>query len=525
MEKQGSRIDPTVFAVGAALSVGFVLIGVLFKDEMATVMGDVLAWILANLGWVFVLSTAIFLIFLLAVAVSPYGRLRLGRDDDRPEFRTASWVAMMFSAGMGIGLMFYGVSEPLAHLAAPPLGLARPGTEEAAARSMEYTFFHWALHPWALYAIVGLALGFFCFRRGMPNLVSSVFYPLLGERVYGPIGKAIDIVAIFATMFGSATSLGLGALQINSGLNFVWGVESSTGLASVIIAILTLLFVLSAISGIERGVQWLSNFNMVVAIALALFILVVGPTVFIFGTLVEATGDYFGGLLSRSFQTGVFGGSEWLGNWTIFYWVWWMSWTPFVGTFLARISKGRTIREYLIGVLLVPSGVSFVWFAIFGGAAINLQLTGEANLVGAVDQPEVALFTFLEQFPIASITSVIVIVLVAVFFVSGADAASIVMGMLTCRGILEPPRAIVAFWGTAMGGVSITLLLAGGLETLQQAAIVVGAPLALLIIGLCVSLFLALREEPLPAPAPRATVTIPEPVPPRPRPEIAGGGD
>jgi choline/carnitine/betaine transport len=430
---------------------------------------------------------------------------------------------MMFSAGMGIGLMFFGVAEPISHLAAPPLGLTKPGSEAAAASAMEYTYFHWALHPWALYAVVGLALGYFCFRKGMPNLISSVFYPVLGDRVNGPIGKGIDVLAIFATMFGSATSLGLGALQINSGLNFVWGVENSTTLAVVIIGVLTLLFVISAVSGVERGVQWLSNFNMVVAVALLLFILVVGPTIFIFGTLVTATGDYFGGLVARSFQTGVFGGSEWLGSWTIFYWVWWMSWTPFVGTFLARISKGRTIREFVIGVLLIPSGVSFVWFAILGGTALHLQLTREANLADAVAQPEVALFTLLEQFPLATVTSLIVIVLVSVFFVSGADAASIVMGMLTCRGVLEPPRAIVAFWGTAMGAVGVTLLLAGGLETLQQAAIVAGAPFALVMIVLCVSFFKALRQEELPAPQPRGTVTIPEPAAPRPRPGAAGG--
>jgi glycine betaine transporter len=261
----------------------------------------------------------------------------------------------------------------------------------------------------------------------------------------------------------------------------------------------------------------------VVAVALLLFILLVGPTVYILGTLVSATGDYFGGLVSRSFQTGVFGGSEWLGGWTIFYWVWWISWAPFVGTFLARISKGRTIREFVIGVLLIPSGVSFVWFAILGGSAINLQLTGEANLIDTVAEPEVALFTLLEQFPLAAITSFVVIVLVAVFFVSGADAASIVMGMLTCRGILEPPRAIVAFWGTAMGGVAITLLLAGGLEALQQAAIVAGAPFTFVMIGLAFSFFKALRQEELPAVEPRPTVTIPDATAPQPRPGIAGG--
>jgi glycine betaine transporter len=523
MEKRGSRIDMPVFAIAAGISVAFVLIGVIFKDEMATVVGDILAWLLDNLGWVFVLSTAAFLAFVVFLAVTPYGRIRLGKDEDRPEFRTVSWVAMMFSAGMGIGLMFFGVAEPISHLAAPPLGLAKPGTDAAAATAMEYTYFHWALHPWALYAVVGLALGYFCFRKGMPNLISSVFYPVLGDRVNGPIGKAIDILAIFATMFGSATSLGLGALQINSGLDFVWDVNQTTGLAVVIIGVLTLLFVISAVSGVERGVQWLSNFNMGLAVLLLLFILIVGPTVFIFGTLVTGVGDYFSGLIGRSFETGAFGGAEWLGSWTIFYWVWWMSWTPFVGTFLARISKGRTIREFVTGVLLIPTGVTFVWFAIMGGSALNLQLTGEANLIDTVAQPEVALFTLLEQFPLSTLTSIVVIVLVAVFFVSGADAASIVMGMLTCRGILEPPRAIVAFWGTAMGGVAITLLVAGGLDTLQQAAIVAGAPFALLMIVLCLSFFKALRQEDLPAAEARATVTIPDPAAPRPRPGAAGG--
>jgi choline/carnitine/betaine transport len=513
---KGSTIDRPVFAIAGGISAAFVLFGVLFQDELTSVVGGALSWILTNLGWLFVLSTAAFLIFVVFLAVTPYGRIRLGKDDDRPEFRTVSWVAMMFSAGMGIGLMFFGVAEPISHLAAPPLGLAQPGTEEAAARAMEYSYFHWALHPWALYAVVGLALGYFSFRKGMPNLISTVFRPLLGDRVDGPIGKAIDILAIFATMFGSATSLGLGALQINSGLDFVWGIPSSTGLAVTIIAVLTLLFVVSAVSGVERGVQWLSNFNMVAAVALLLFILLVGPTVFILGTLVEATGDYFGGLVGRSFRTGAFGGAEWLGSWTIFYWVWWMSWTPFVGTFLARISKGRTIREFVIGVLLIPSGVSFIWFAILGGAALNIQLSGQANLTDAVAEPEVALFTLLEQFPLATLTSVLVIVLVGVFFVSGADAASIVMGMLTCRGILEPPRAVVAFWGVAMGGVAIVLLLAGGLETLQQAAIVAGAPFALVMIGLCLSFFKALRAEAIPDREPRRTVTIPEPAQPQP---------
>ena len=283
---------------------------------------------------------------------------------------------MMFSAGMGIGLMFYAVAEPISHMTAPPAGTEEAGTAAAAQQAMSISYFHWALHPWAIYAIVGLALAYFTFRKGMPNLISSAFYPLLGDRVKGPIGRSIDILAIFATLFGSATSLGLGALQINSGLDFLWGVEPSDAIAVTIITVLTAAFVLSAVSGVHRGIQWLSNGNMILAILLVLFLLIVGPTVFQFETLVESIGGYLTMIVPASFRTGAFGDSEWLSAWTIFYWAWWISWAPFVGTFIARISKGRTVRQFVIGVLGIPSGVSFVWFAVFGGAAIDLQLGG-----------------------------------------------------------------------------------------------------------------------------------------------------
>jgi glycine betaine transporter len=444
----------------------------------------------------FVLSTIAFLVFSVVVALSRFGNVRLGKDGERPEFGTASWIAMMFSAGMGIGLMFNGVAEPLSHLAAPPNDAARAGSLEAARVAMEYSYFHWAFHPWALYAIVGLALAYFTFRQGRPNLISSAFYPILGERVNGPIGKAIDSLAIFATLFGSATSLGLGALQINSGLNFVWDVETSNGLAISIIAVLTLCFVVSAVTGVHKGIKHLSNTNMVLALLLLLFILVVGPTVFILDTLTEAIGGYVASIVPFSFRTGAYGDRDWLATWTIFYWAWWISWAPFVGTFIARISRGRTIREFVIGVLLVPSGVSFVWFAILGGAALDLQLTGQANIAGAVSQaPEIGLFSMLEEFPLATLTSVLVVVLVALFFVSGADAASVVMGMLSSRGSMSPPRPVMIFWGSLTGGAAAVLLLAGGLEALQQAAIIAAAPFVLVMIGLCYSLIAGLRGE------------------------------
>jgi glycine betaine transporter len=502
-------IDPGVFWVSLVISLLFVAWGVFFTDNLASVAEAALNFVIANFGWVFILASFGFLVFVLYLAFSRYGRIRLGGEDDRPEFRTVSWVAMMFSAGMGIGLMFYGVAEPVFHLTDPPHGLAKAGTQEAAQVAMEYSFFHWAFHPWAMYAVLGLALAYFCFRKGMPNLISTAFYPILGDRVYGPIGKTIDILAIFATLFGSATSLGLGALQINGGLNFLTGVPSTTGIAILVIAIMTVAFVVSAVSGVHRGIQWLANTNMVLAIFLLLFVFVLGPTVFILNTFVESLGGYIARLVPMSFRSGAFSDDSWLASWTIFYWAWWISWAPFVGTFIARISRGRTIREFVIGVLLIPSVVSFIWFAILGGAAINLELAGVGNISEAVNRGlENALFSTLDQFPLAWLTSLIAIILVAIFFVSGADAASVVMGMLSSRGTLEPSRVVIVIWGTLTGAAAAILLLTGGLAGLQTGAILSAVPFVLVMIGLCWSIFKGLSSEPVIAPEP---TVAPEP--------------
>ena len=490
------QIDPWVFYPSAAVCLAFVLWGVIDNGSLGDAADSALGWVIETFGWVFVLSTLGFLGLAVFLGLSRHGKIRLGKDDEKPEFRTSSWVAMMFSAGMGIGLMFFGVSEPLSHLSAPPNDAAPANSPEAAKVAMEYSYFHWAFHPWAIYAVVGLALAYFVYRKGQRNLISSAFRPLLGDRVDGPIGRGIDSLAIFATLFGSATSLGLGALQINGGMNILWDVESSNGVAVAIIVVLTAAFVLSAVSGVAKGVQWLSNINMGLAGLLLLFLLFAGPTVFIFDTLTEAVGGYLTSIVPNSFRTGAFGDREWLGSWTIFYWAWWISWAPFVGTFIARISRGRTIGEFVFGVLLIPSGVSFIWFAVLGGAAIDLQLTGAADVAAAAGQsPELALFTTLEQFALADLTSFLVIVLVALFFVSGADAASVVMGMLSCRGDLNPPRGVVILWGTLMGASASVLLLAGGLEALQQAAILAAAPFLIVMIGLSVGLLKALRSD------------------------------
>lgn len=494
-------VDWVVFGVTALIAVAFLVWGFLSTDSLATASSNALGWVMADVGWLFVLTASGFVVFVIWLAMSRYGNIPLGRDDDEPEFRTTSWVAMMFSAGMGIGLMFFGVSEPLSHFADPPPGTGGPGNPRAAETAMATTMFHWTLHPWAIYAVVGLTIAYGVYRKGRLQLVSAAFEPLLGKRANGPWGKVIDMLAIFATLFGSAASLGLGALQIRSGLHIVAGVgETGNAILIGIITILTVAFVLSAVSGVARGIQWLSNINMVLALAMALFIFVVGPTMFMLNMIPTSIGSYIGDLAQMAARTGAEGEavSTWLQSWTIFYWAWWISWTPFVGMFIARISRGRTIRQFVTGVLLVPSVVSVIWFCVFGGAAIFEQQNG-VDLAGMGSQ-ERQLFSLLGEYPIATVTSVVVMILVAIFFVSGADAASIVMGSLSERGTIKPTRPTVIFWGVATGAVAAVMLLVGGedaLNGLQSITIVVAVPFVLVMIGLAVSLVRDLRRDPM----------------------------
>ncbi|MBZ5739905.1 BCCT family transporter [Nocardioides sp. GBK3QG-3] len=494
-------VDRVVFGVTAAIAVGFLVWGFLSTDSLATASGNALTWVMEDTGWLFVTTASAFVVFVIWLAASRFGNIPLGRDDEEPEFKTVSWVAMMFSAGMGIGLMFYGVSEPITHFATPPPGTGEAGNPEAVQHAMATTLFHWTLHPWAIYAVVGLAIAYGTYRKGRLQLISAAFEPLLGKRANGAWGKVIDMLAIFATLFGSAASLGLGALQIQSGLEIVGGIgKVGNGVLVGIIAVLTVAFILSAVSGVAKGIQILSNVNMVLALALAVFVFVVGPTVFILNLVPTSIGSYFQDLAMMSARTGAEGDktNAWLESWTVFYWAWWISWTPFVGMFIARISRGRTIRQFVSGVLLVPSLVSLVWFCIFGGAAIDQQ-QGGTDIAGA-GGIESQLFSTLEAYPVATIASVVVMVLVAIFFVSGADAASIVMGTLSERGTLEPSRKTVIFWGVATGAVAAVMLLVGGsdaLTGLQTITIVAALPFVLVMIGLAVSLVKDLRSDPM----------------------------
>ncbi|MFI9810826.1 BCCT family transporter [Saccharothrix variisporea] len=496
------RTDPAVFGVAAAVALGFVAWGVFGTDSLAGVSKTVLDRVIGHLGWAFVLVASGFVGFALWLAVSRYGRVPLGRDGEEPEFRTVSWVAMMFSAGMGIGLMFYGVTEPLSHFVNPPPGTVPARSDEALRTAMSTTLFHWTVHPWAIYAVVGLAIAYSSFRRGRSQLVSAAFAPLLGtRRASGPAGRAIDVLAVFATLFGSAASLGLGALQIGSGLQAAGVGGVGNAVLVCVIALLTVAFVASAVSGVARGIQWLSNTNMVLAVVLAVFVFVVGPTVFVLNLVPAAIGGYFGDLADMAGRTAASGGdatATWLSGWTIFYWAWWISWTPFVGMFIARISRGRTVRQFVAGVIGVPSLVSLLWFCVFGGTAVFLQREG-VDLAGAAT-PEGRLFALLEHYPLAAVAAVVVVVLVAIFFVSGADAASVVMGTLSQRGSIAPTKGVVVFWGVLTGAMAAVMLLVGGsnaLTGLQNLTIIAAVPFTAVMVGLCVSLARDLRTDPL----------------------------
>lgn len=500
-ERPGS-LDKVVFGVTAVFALAFVVWGVASPSTLRATAAVGLDWVVTNTAWLFALTATGFVFFVVWLAVGPYGKIPLGRDSEGPEFSTVSWVAMMFSAGMGIGLMFYGASEPLAHYLTPPPGTGAPGNDTAVRTAMATTLFHWGLHPWAIYAVAGVAIAYSVFRKGRPLTISAVFEPLLGKRqTYGMGGKVIDMFAIFATLFGSATSLGLGALQIAHGASIVgWIGEVGNTFLVLLITALTICFVASAVSGVGRGIQYLSNTNMVLAVILALFVFVVGPTVFILNLLPTTLGTYLQTIMEMSSRAGASGeaAKEWLAGWTIFYWAWWVSWTPFVGMFIARISKGRTIRQFVAGVLLVPSLVSLIWFSIFGGAAIHAEQNG-ADLSGS-DSVEGTLFALLETLSWPTVTSVLVMVLVAIFFVSGADAASVVMGTLSENGTMEPRRPVVIFWGAATGAAAAIMLVAGGadaLNGLQAITIIAGLPFMIVMIGMAVALVRDLDNDPL----------------------------
>ena len=488
------QVNPPVFFISAALILAFALFGALSPQRAGSLFAMLQAGIVRDFGWFYIVAVAAFLIFVLFLMISRYGDVKLGPDESEPEYSYLSWFAMLFSAGMGIGLLFFGVAEPIQHYAQPPVGEGR--NIESARQAMVLTFFHWGVHAWAIYIVVGLALAYFAFRRGLPLTLRSGLFPLIGKRIHGPIGHAIDIFAVLGTMFGVATSLGFGVLQVNAGFSHLFGLPVNTTVQVVLIVVITGMATLSAGSGLDKGVKILSELNILLAIALLVFVLAVGSTVFLLEAFVQNVGTYLSAVVSRTFRMYAYEPNAWLGDWTLFYWGWWISWSPFVGMFIARISRGRTIREFVVGVLLVPVLFTFLWMTVFGNTAIALDLSGAAPIVQTVaDNMPVALFTVLEQLPFSVIASGLATLLVITFFVTSADSGALVIDMITSGAAPNPPVWQRIFWAVCAGVVAAVLLLAGGLEALQTAALASALPFAVVMLFICYGLLRALQTE------------------------------
>lgn len=496
----GFDIHPQVCLAAGLLIVLFIAFTFVYKSQAATLFQSMLDGIGNMFGWLYILAANFFVIVMILIASSRFGKIRIGGPDALPEFSTFSWYAMLISAGMGIGLMFWSVAEPIFHYMTPsPMFDVPAQSAQASQAALGLTYFHWGLHPWGIYALVGLSLAFFAFNRGLPLTIRSIFHPLLGDKIYGFWGNVIDILSVMATLFGLATSLGLGVKQVSSGLNYLFGFPDTTWYAVLLIGVITLFATFSVVAGLDKGVKLLSTANLYLAGLFMLFLLAVGPTVYILQAFTQNIGFYIQNLPQLSFWVETFYGAEgssWQNPWTIFYWGWWISWSPFVGMFIARVSKGRTVREFILGVMIFPTLLSFLWMSTFGGSALWLQATGGADLAGAVNKEvSTALFVMLENFPWTWLTSLIGVVLVTVFFVTSSDSGSLVVDHLTSGGKLDSPVPQRVFWALTEGLLAAALLLGGGLTALQSASIATGLPFTFVLIIMCYSLFKGLQEE------------------------------
>ncbi len=493
----GFDLHPQVTFWSAGILVVFIAWTLIFQDAASGIFGNVLSFIGTTFGWTYILAANVFVVVGLFFAFSRYGKIRMGGPEAQPEFTSGAWYAMLISAGMGIGLMFWSVAEPIFHLAGPPpLFGVEPMTGEAGQAALATTFFHWGIHPWGIYALVSVALAFFAYNRGLPLTFRSVFYPILGPRIYGVWGNVIDVLTVLATLFGLATSLGFGVGQAAAGLNYLFGWPMGTGFQVLLIAVITGMATLSVVAGLDAGVKRLSQLNIYLALAFMLFIIVVGPTLFIFSVFTQSLGEYISVLPELSFWSEAFSGTTWQQGWTIFYWGWWISWSPFVGMFIARISKGRSVREMVLGVMVFPTMLSALWMSVFGGSAINLQLEGVRDVATAVNENvATALFDMLQAFPLTNFASLLGIILVVSFFVTSSDSGSLVVDHLTSGGKLDSPKPQRVFWAIMEGLIAAVLLIGGGLGALQTAAITTGLPFALVLLIMCGSLYVAFHEE------------------------------
>ncbi len=494
----GFDLNPQVTGASTLILILFIVLTLMFHEQASDLFARALGGITSTSGWFLILAANVFIVAAAFFAFSRFGHIRIGGPKAKPEFSTISWYAMLLSAGMGIGLMFWSVGEPMFHFTSPsPMFSGIIGeTPEAAQAAMAVTYFHWGLHPWAIYAIVGLGLAFFAFNRGLPLTIRSIFYPILGNRIYGFWGNVIDVLSVLATLVGLATSLGLGVQQVAAGLHVLFGIPPGTTTQVILIAAITAVATISVMAGLDSGVKRLSEANMVLAGVLMLFLLIAGPTIFILGGFTQNFGYYLTKLPEMSLWTETFRDTNWQGSWTVFYWAWWISWSPFVGMFIARISKGRTVREFILGVMLIPTFLSFLWMSVFGGSALFLQGRGLADIAAAVDSDvATALFVMLEHFPLTGVLSFVAVILVTVFFITSSDSGSLVIDHLTSGGKLDSPVTQRVFWAIMEGLLAAVLLIGGGLQTLQTASVTTGLPFALILLITVYALYIGLTQE------------------------------
>lgn len=488
------RVNRPVFIASALLIVGFIIFGSLFGELAGEVFNQLQSFITHRFRWLFIILMNVTVVFSLYIALSRYGDIRLGHQTEHPEYSLLSWFGMLFSAGIGIGLLYWGTAEPLYHFMSPPMGQAE--TVEAAKQAMSISFLHWGIHAWALYCVVALSLAYFHYRRGLPLSIRSVLYPLIGQKIYGKWGHVVDTLAVFGTMFGVVTSLGLGAMQINAGFSNVFGIPNNVPVQLCLIAIITAMATLSVMMGLDKGIKRLSDINIVLTVLLLGFMLLFGPTQFIIDSFIENIGNYVSQLIPLGFWSEAYSNTDWQANWTIFYWAWWVSWSPFVGIFVARISRGRTIREFIFGVLFIPMLLLFFWFTTFGGSAVHMELMGNYGLIEAVKADYgSAIFKLIEYYPLTKPLTLVIVVMIMLWFVTSSDSASLVIDMLTAGGDTNPPKIQRLFWALSQGVIAAVLLVAGGLSALQAVAIIAGFPFAIVVFVMMYCLWRGLTRD------------------------------
>ena len=488
------RVNRPVFIASALLIVGFIVFGSLFGELAGEVFSQLQSFITHRFRSLFIILMNVTVVFSLYIALSRYGDIRLGHQTEHPEYSLLSWFGMLFSTGIGIGLLYWGTAEPLYHFMSPPMGQAE--TVEAAKQAMSISFLHWGIHAWALYCVVALSLAYFHYRRGLPLSIRSVLYPLIGQKIYGKWGHVVDTLAVFGTMFGVVTSLGLGAMQINAGFSNVFGIPNNVPVQLCLIAIITAMATLSVMMGLDKGIKRLSDINIVLTVLLLGFMLFFGPTQFIIDSFIENIGNYVSQLIPLGFWSEAYSNTDWQANWTIFYWAWWVSWSPFVGIFVARISRGRTIREFIFGVLFIPMLLLFFWFTTFGGSAVHMELMGNYGLIEAVKADYgSAIFKLIEYYPLTKPLTLVIVVMIMLWFVTSSDSASFVIDMLTAGGDTNPPKIQRLFWALSQGVIAAVLLVAGGLSALQAVAIIAGFPFAIVVFVMMYCLWRGLTRD------------------------------